>query len=85
MPDIQELHWTNQPKAERIRAIRLGYTAQTVYPLALEPRAALDHATPLYTALTGRYSEESCRISPQNQSRLCQILWEAFKFSAEFC
>ncbi len=51
MPDLQELHWTNEPKAERIRATRLGYAAQTVYLLGPEPRAALDHATPLYTAL----------------------------------
>ncbi len=39
------------PKAEQIRATRLGYTAQTVYLLVPELRAALDHATPLYTAL----------------------------------
>ncbi len=51
MPDLQELHWTNEPKAERIRATRLGYTVQTVYLLGPEPRTALDHATPLYTAL----------------------------------
>ncbi len=51
MPDLQELHWTNEPKAERIRATHLGYAAQTVYLLGPEPRAALDHATPLYTAL----------------------------------
>ncbi len=25
MPDLQELHWTNEPKAEQIRATRLGY------------------------------------------------------------
>ncbi len=46
MPDLQELHWTNG-----IRATRLGYAAQTVYLLGPEPRAALKHATPLYTAL----------------------------------
>ncbi len=51
MPDLQELHRTNEPKAEQIRATRLGYTAQTIYLLGPEPRAALDHATPLYTAL----------------------------------
>ncbi len=50
MPDLQELHRTNDPKAEQIRATRLGCTAQTVYLLVPEPRAALDHATPLYTA-----------------------------------
>ncbi len=58
--DLQELHWTNEPKAERIHAARLVYTAQTVYLLVPEPRDDLDHATPLYTA--GRYSEESSRI-----------------------
>ncbi len=47
MHDFQELHWTNEPKAERIRATHLGYTVQTVYLLGPEPRAALDHATPL--------------------------------------
>ncbi len=30
MTDLQELHWTNEPKAERICATCLGYTAQTV-------------------------------------------------------
>ncbi len=51
MPDLLELHWSNEPKAEQIHATRLGYTAQTIYLLGQEPRAALDHATPLYTAL----------------------------------
>ncbi len=49
--DLQELHWTNEQKADRIRATRLGYAAQSVYLLGLEPRAALDHATLLYTEL----------------------------------
>ncbi len=51
MLDLQVLHRTNEPKAEQIRATCLGYTAQTMYLLGPEPRAALDHATPLYTAL----------------------------------
>ncbi len=53
MPDLHELtlHRTNEPKAEQIRATRLGYTAQTIYLLGPEPQAALDHATPLYTSL----------------------------------
>ncbi len=38
-------------KAERICASHLGYEAQTVSQLGPEPRAALDHATALYTAL----------------------------------
>ncbi len=45
MPDLQELHWTNEPKAERIRTTRLGYVAQTVYLLRPEPRTALEQAT----------------------------------------
>ncbi len=49
--DLQELHWTNKPKEERIRAARLGYAAQTVYLLGPELWATLDHTTPLYTAL----------------------------------
>ncbi len=51
MPDLQELHWTNEPKAEQIHATRLGSAAQTFYLLGPEPRAALDHTTPLYTVL----------------------------------
>ncbi len=51
MTDLQELHRTNEPKAEKISATRLSYTAQTIYLLGPELRAALDHATPLYTAL----------------------------------
>ncbi len=51
MIDLQELHWTNEPKVEWIRITRLDYAAQTVYLFGPEPRAALDHATLLYTAL----------------------------------
>ncbi len=51
MTDLQELHQTNEPKAEKISATRLSYTAQTIYLLGPELRAALDHATTLYTAL----------------------------------
>ncbi len=51
MPDLQELHWKNELKVEQIRATSLIYTAQTIYLLGPEPRAALDHTTPLYTAL----------------------------------
>ncbi len=32
----------------------------------------------------GRYSEESSRIR-HRINNICQILWEAFKFGAEFC
>ncbi len=51
MPNLQELHRTNEPKAEQICASRLGYMAQTIYLLGPEPQAALDHVTPVYTAL----------------------------------
>ncbi len=78
MPDLQELHWTNE-----IRATLLGYAAQTVYLLGPEPRAALDHATPLYTAL-GDTVKKVVRIR-HRINNICQILWEAFIFSAEFC
>ncbi len=54
MPDLQELHRTNEPKAEQICATRLGYTAQAIYMLG---PAALDLTTLLYSA--GTYSEES--------------------------
>ncbi len=40
-----------QPKAEQIRSTHLGYAAQNIYLLGPEPLAALDHTTPLYTAL----------------------------------
>ncbi len=51
MPNLQELHWTNKPKVERICVARLGNTAQTVYLLRPELLASLHHATPLYTVL----------------------------------
>lgn len=50
MTDVQELHWINKPKLERICATSLAYTAQTVYLLELESRADLDHVTLIYTA-----------------------------------
>ncbi len=58
MPDLQELHWTNEQKVERIHTTRLGYAAQTVYLLGPAPRAALDYATPLYTALGDTLKKE---------------------------
>ncbi len=47
MPDLQELHSTNELKVERIYSFGL----QTVYLLRPEPWAALDHTSLLYTAL----------------------------------
>ncbi len=73
MPDLQELHWTNEPKAERILATRFGYVAQTVYLLGPEPRAALDHATPLYTALGDTVKKAVSITSLSNLVRSIQI------------
>ncbi len=36
----------------------------------------------IYSA--GRYSEESSQIH-RRINNICQIVWEAFKFSTEFC
>ncbi len=49
---LRSLHarFTRATLDERIHVTRFGYTAQTVYLLGPELRAALDHATPLYTA-----------------------------------
>ncbi len=62
MPDLQELHWTNEPKVERIRTTLLGYATQTVYLLGPEPRTALDHATPLYQSPFQEKSVHSAAI-----------------------
>ncbi len=51
MIDLQELHWTNETKEERIRATCLGYAALTVHLLGPALWTALDHAEALYTAL----------------------------------
>ncbi len=48
MPDLQELHWTNEPKAKRIRSTPFSLSALKKTVIC---SAALDHATPLYTAL----------------------------------
>ncbi len=73
MPDLQELHRTNEPKAEQIRATRLGCTAQTVYLLGPEPQAALDHASPLYTALGDTVKKVESITSLSNLVRSIQI------------
>ncbi len=52
MPDLQELLWTNEPKAEWIRATRLGANR-------LSARAGAAD-TVIHSA--GRYSEESSQI-----------------------
>ncbi len=67
------LHRTNEPKAEQIRATRLGCMAQTVYLLRPEPRAALDHATPLYTALGDTVKKVESITSLSNLVRSIQI------------
>ncbi len=56
MPDLQELHRTNEPKAERIRATRLGnkdgLSARTGAAGCSRSRYTVIHSA-------GRYSEES--------------------------
>ncbi len=51
MPIYKSYIGQTNRKRKQIRATRLGYTAQTVYLLVPEPRAALNHATPLCTVL----------------------------------
>ncbi len=77
MPDLQELHRTNEPKADRIRATRLGYTAQTIYLLGPEPRAA--HVTPLYTALGNTVKKVESITSLSNLVRSIQFGTELLK------
>ncbi len=62
MFDLQELHWTNEPKAERICATCLGYMAQTVYLLGLERAAGCSRSRDTVKHSAGRYSEESSQI-----------------------
>ncbi len=73
MPDLQELPRSNEPRAEQIRATRLGCTAQTVYLLGPEPWAALDHATLLYTALGDTVKKVESITSLSNLVRSIQI------------
>ncbi len=59
MHDLQELHRTNEPKAEQIRATRLGsdrLSARTGAAGCSRSRDTVIHSA-------GRYSEESSRIS----------------------
>ncbi len=62
MPNLQELHRTNEPKAEQIRATRLGYTAQTVCLSAQTGAAGCSRSRDTVIHIAGRYSEESSRI-----------------------
>ncbi len=80
MPDLQELHRTNEPKAEQIRATRLGYTRLS----ARTGAAGCSRSRDTVTHSAGRYSEESSRIH-RGINNICQILWEAFKFGTELC
>ncbi len=68
MPDLQELHWTNEPKAERIRATRLGYSAWARAAGCSRSRDTVIHSA-------GRYSEESSRI----HHRINNISVKSFK------
>ncbi len=55
MPNLQELHWTNEPKAERIRTTRLGLSARAGATGCSRLRDTVIHSA-------GRYSKESSRI-----------------------
>ncbi len=59
MSDLQELHRTNEPKAEQIRATRLGYTLLS----ARTGAAGCFRSSDTVIHSTRRYSEESSRIS----------------------
>ncbi len=74
MTDLQELHRTSEPKEERIRTTRLGNVIRTIYLLGPEPRAALDHVTPLYTALGDTVKKAESITSLSNLVRSIQIL-----------
>ncbi len=58
MPDLQELHRTNEPKAEWMRATGLGYTRLSARTEAASCSRSRDKV--IHSA--GRYSEESSRI-----------------------
>ncbi len=66
MTALQELQWTKEPKAERIRATRLGLSA-----LAGSAGCSRSCDTVIHSA--GRYSEESSRIR-RRINNICQIL-----------
>ncbi len=53
---------------------RYSFGLQTVYLLGPEPRAALDHATPLYTALRDTVKKVESITSLSNLVRSIQIL-----------
>ncbi len=57
MPDLQELHWTNEKKAERIRATRLGYRP-TVDLLGAAGCSRSRESRDTVIQSAGRYSEE---------------------------
>ncbi len=60
MLDLQELHRTNEPKAEQICTTCLGYMAQTIYARTGAVGCSRSRDTVINSA--GRYSEESSRI-----------------------
>ncbi len=79
VPDFQELHQTNEPKAERIRTTRLGYR---LFICLGWSHGLLSITRHCYTQPSNIVTSSRIRCRINN---ICQILWEAFKFSAEFC
>ncbi len=88
MPDLQELHWKNEPKAERIRATLLGYAVQTVYLLGPEAAqaAGCSRSRDIVMYSAGRYSEESSRIHSRINNisvKSCEKHWNSAQNSVK--
>ncbi len=64
---------TSDKRTESGTNPRYSFGLQTVYLLGPEPRAALDHATPLYTALGGTLNKEESITSLSDLVRSLQI------------
>ncbi len=65
---------TSDKRTERGPNPRYSFGLQTVYLLRAEPRAALDHATPLYTALGDTEMKAVSITSLSNLVRSIQII-----------
>ncbi len=65
---------TSDKRTERGPNPRYSFGLQTVYLLGPEPRAALDHATPLYTALGDTVKKAVSITSLSNLVRSIQII-----------
>ncbi len=65
---------TSDKRTESGTNPRYSFGLQTVYLLGPEPQAALDHATPLYTALGDTVNKEESITSLSDLARSLQIL-----------